>query len=337
MIKTLLYGETEEKQLPDIQKGFTTVHRLIPNLELTYSSIGKIVSDLSEDDMILFLDSEICSISNNPNFIQKISEQIKSKEVTFIDFTSDKEVISFDYATPTELFKTITHQLNIPLVGFCMPARMLTKLNHLHYSPRTIFIELAVQIISQGETHSDISLDNFMISGDSTQIPEDLYKMSNLERAMTLKSLISYYNIEEIFPNKAWDTRELYSASEAYIDLASMFINLTDFDSAFQCLKLGDTFEDSPRSLAMRGIISKMKGETLAAIANLVSSLQQYEIDVQSDPEKYKVSESALQSMKNGLRALNQRDNLKALNYFAEAVLAYDKYYKEMGMDHFLS
>jgi hypothetical protein len=102
-------------------------------------------------------------------------------------------------------------------------------------------------------------------------------------------------------------------------------------------LKLSDQLEDSPRSLALKGIIAFDRGETLGAVANLVSSLQQYELRKKSDGSHYlsfapNNLERINSNLNAGLQALNKRNNEAALEHFAEAVNDFDTFYTEHGV-----
>ena len=156
-------------------------------------------------------------------------------------------------------------------------------------------------------------------------------------RAQALKSFISIIPIEDIFPNHAWDAHLNESLAACYHTLAAYFIKLADFDSALDCLRHSDTLEDSPRALALKALISQANGETLGAVANMVSSLQQYE--QRKDPSApHYVSfqprdiEVVNAKLKDGLEALNRRDNETALNKFTEAVFNFDEFYDDLKL-----
>ncbi len=156
--------------------------------------------------------------------------------------------------------------------------------------------------------------------------------------ARLLQSAVNTINIEELFPNHAWETHQEESAAACYHTLAAAFIRLNDFDTATQCLAFGDRLEDSPRSLALKGIIALNKGETLNAVANMVSSLQEYERRKMDSKEHYlsfmpKDLEQINTSLQSGLSALNERDNDTAVNFFANAVFNFDSFYSDCGLE----
>jgi hypothetical protein len=172
------------------------------------------------------------------------------------------------------------------------------------------------------------------VDSDSASI----LSLAALDRAATLRIAISNCNIEELFPTHAWSIHHEESAAAAYHSLAAIFIKLGDFESAQSCLNLSDQLEDSPRSLALKAMIALNQGEVLVAVANLVSSLQQYETRKKGSSEHYLTFNPMDLNEINtrlcqGLEALNRRENKDALGHFAEAVFNFDSFYKEFGLD----
>lgn len=160
--------------------------------------------------------------------------------------------------------------------------------------------------------------------------------ISRSGRAAALREVVRHANIEEIFPNKPWSTNESESAASSYETLAAYFIKLGDSTSALECLQLSDKLQESPRSLALRAIISRQRGEVLGAVANFVSSLQQYEVRQLNAPQAVVPStakeESLNQKLRMGLEALNNKDNERAMEHFASAVFSVDSFYAECGL-----
>ncbi|MCI5065956.1 hypothetical protein MRY87_09555 [bacterium] len=162
-------------------------------------------------------------------------------------------------------------------------------------------------------------------------------RLSPQENGELLQFALASINIEELFPNHPWETFESESAAACYHTLAGRFIAFGALDKAQECLLYGDRLEDSPRSLALRGLIALRQGETLAAVANMVSSLQEYEKRKTQDekhylnfqPENLEVINSNLQ---DGLSALNKRENDRAVECFTDAVFQFDTFYKECGL-----
>jgi hypothetical protein len=167
---------------------------------------------------------------------------------------------------------------------------------------------------------------------------EEACRLSSRERANLLSCTVNSCNIEELFPDHAWTAHEEESAAACYHTLAASFIRLGDVDTAMQCLSYSDQLEESPRSLALRAIISQSSGETLGAVANMVSSLQQYEVRKKNSENKHYLTfaprdlEQVNVDLQAGLKALNQRDNQKAFEHFAAAVFNFDSFYQENGV-----
>ena len=158
------------------------------------------------------------------------------------------------------------------------------------------------------------------------------------EAAELLRFVVSECNIEELFPNHAWKEHEEESLSFCYHTLAAIFIRLGDSAGAIECLNISEQFEDSPRLLALRGIIASHEGRTLEAVANMVSSLQQYEVRKKNNGEHYMTFtptdlEDINVDLKDGLDALNRRDNAMAFECFSKAIFNFDSFYRELGIE----
>ena len=189
-------------------------------------------------------------------------------------------------------------------------------------------IFLAVAAAANGE---EISVDA-SISGNGM-----IQALTNSERADILRYAISECNIEDLFPNHPWHEFEEESLSSCYHTLAAIFIKLGDMESATECLNISEQFEDSPRLLALRGIVASSQGRTLEAVANLVSSLQQYEERKKNTGDHYLSFapgdiEIINVDLKDGLEALNQRDNQRAFECFSKAIFQFDTFFNEIGI-----
>lgn len=157
------------------------------------------------------------------------------------------------------------------------------------------------------------------------------------EQSQALSAILASHNIEELFPNLDWQRHSKESAALGYQNIAACFIKLKEIDKAYDCLNLSDSLEDSPRAMAMKGLIAEKRGATLEAVAQMVASLQQYESRkrdrlehlVQFIPRNLKVINSDLHA---GLAALNQRDNSQALKHFCSAVFHFDSFFEDSGL-----
>lgn len=179
--------------------------------------------------------------------------------------------------------------------------------------------------------------DGSSISHAATAEETEQEQMTNQACSRCLNQIINTFTIEEIFPNHAWKEHSQESAAASYHTLAAFFLRFEDYENADQSVRLSDQFEESPRSLALRALIAFNRGETLGAVANLVSSLQQYEERKKSDEHYVKFSPSDLEtinsSLMSGLEALNKRDNDTAIDHFAKAVFNFDGFYALYGLD----
>jgi hypothetical protein len=157
-------------------------------------------------------------------------------------------------------------------------------------------------------------------------------------KAQILRHAVNSVNIEEIFPNHAWSAHGNECAAACYHTLSAQFIRLSDMESALECLSLSDQLEDSPRSLALRGLIALGQGETLQAVANMVSSLQEYEKRKEDEERVHYLTftpkdlEKVNTDLQSGLDALNKRDNSTALEFFSDAVFEFDSFYEDCGL-----
>jgi hypothetical protein len=172
----------------------------------------------------------------------------------------------------------------------------------------------------------------------SIAAPADIsLRISGDALARMLRSITAQVNIEDLFPSHSWEDYEEESAAAAYHALAALFVRFGDLEAAADCLKISDKFEDSPRSLALKAMIAQIRGETLGAVANMVASLQSYEMRKHDNTRHYvqfipgnveKISDS----LQAGLVALNREDNERALECFSQAVFNFDPFFREAGL-----
>jgi tetratricopeptide (TPR) repeat protein len=201
-------------------------------------------------------------------------------------------------------------------------------------SPQEFIGMLAVSAVGMhyAVNATDISLET------ETLVMAELVADTNTQKANILRHTINSLNIEELFPNHAWSVHGNECAAACYHTLSAQFIKLGDLDSALECLSLSDQLEDSPRSLALRGLIALGKGETLQAVANMVSSLQEYEKRKEDAEKAHYLTftprdlEKINTDLQSGLDALNKRDNSAALEFFSGAVFEFDSFYEDCGL-----
>jgi hypothetical protein len=245
---------------------------------------------------------------------------------------------SFPTLETSSLINQISESQTFNLSAIVVHSELVNQLN----STRTIITNsfeqllLRLAIVSLGDYGSnDFNLAEFNIAGNSHVLE---YKLNSEECSELLQFTLTAINIEDLFPNKPWKNHEAEIAATAYHTLAARFFKFNDHARAKECLQYGDQLEDSPRSLALKGLIALKEGEILTAVANMVSSLQEYEKRkglasegryVQFRPNNLEVINSNLQ---NGLAALNKRENETAAEYFTGAVFEFDNFYNECGL-----
>lgn len=194
-------------------------------------------------------------------------------------------------------------------------------------------------IIDALAQHEAISiLPELSLSAEQEEEAGYVCSLSNASLSNLLRYAVNSVNIEELFPSHNWEEFSAESAAAGYHTISAQFIRLGDCPAALEAVALGDTLEDSPRSLALKGLIAHMQGETLQAVANMVSSLQEYERRKRDSEQRHFISFApqnldAIQSdLRSGLEALNKRDNGSALLHFRSAVFNFDSFYMQMGL-----
>lgn len=193
------------------------------------------------------------------------------------------------------------------------------------YSYTELVLKLMVAALMQGVDIDEEGSEE----GSIKEIP-------NASRAGAMRQILETSNIEELFPELPWKENSTASAAASYQTLAAMFVRLGDNLSARECLNCSEKFDNSPRSLALKAMISKANGETLGAVADMVSSLQQYEIrranSTPATSANIKNIEVINTHLVEGLEALQNRDNETALDKFSAAVFAFDPFYEAVGL-----
>ena len=229
------------------------------------------------------------------------------------------------------LISALATQKSWPIAAICCDVASLREFGAVE--SRTMR-GLSMKLISQAIGATVPVDENVVLSASA---PAMFNAPTDTERAQALQSAIAASNIEELFPNHAWSMHQEESAAACYHTLAALFIRFGDIETANQCIALSDNFEDSPRSLALKGVIARLRGEALGAVANMVASLQQYELrKAASDQHSLSFTPSNLETINSelraGLQALNQKDNETALSHFSEAVFNFDPFFAQWGV-----
>jgi hypothetical protein len=187
------------------------------------------------------------------------------------------------------------------------------------------YAQSVTECIAQAMIQSITDGDNVRISTVisplvNASFMESTCVLSPEAKARCLKVAVDGMNIEELFPNHNWGTYSEESAAASYHELTALFLRFQDPASAAECLDCSEKLE-----------------ETLGAVANLVSSLQCYESRKTNDGKHYLTFtptnlETVQSRLAEGLEALNQRDNERALASFSDAVFTFDSFYNEIGL-----
>jgi hypothetical protein len=232
-------------------------------------------------------------------------------------------------STVEKLTTTLMSECAFPFGGILFPVEILDEIPiEANQNIRLVALLLFCKAIARKTTH--FLIPHTIANKDSE------FLLSNFERAATMKELLSISNIEELFQSVGWDSPSDLpkKAAHCYRNLGAFFLRMGDLSSATDCVDLSESLHVSPRSTVLRGIIAANKGDSLTAVANLVSSLQQYEQNAAlqqeySNPLSEQVEIEVTSSMKQGLKALNQKDNLKAFGLFASAISKYDDFFAQ--------
>ena len=245
--------------------------------------------------------------------------------------TEDREF----HWSASELIQNIATRSDWPVTGVSTTRSYLKRAFNLNItSIREGLLSDLVLALSEDEEVRSFS-DVVELREDSLLSP--LTSLDEVALSRILNLAVDGFNIEELFPNHAWKEHSQESAAAAYHSLSALFLSLNDINSANECLKCSENLEESPRYFALKAFIAKEKGETLGAVANLVSSLQYYESRKKNDGEHYLAfNPTNLEEINSrlvaGLDALNSRDTERALTNFAQAVFKFDPLFKKFGI-----
>jgi tetratricopeptide (TPR) repeat protein len=233
---------------------------------------------------------------------------------------------------PGDFISHLQPNITIPCVALSASRTLLESGRFSCLTMAGFAIELMLEAYSRGES--------IEIIDSEITVPSDLgaIQAQNRELGRALRHAIEVIPVEELFPSNPWDTRHPESTLSCYQQLAAKFVRFGDLQAAESCLNQADRIAESPRSLALRAVVAMERGETLGAIAKLITSLQEYE--QQRQPRASIAVESGTNppfdsvntELKAGLDALNAQDNSSALRHFARAVREFDSFYRDSGL-----
>lgn len=288
---------------------------------------GKKISDLlshyNDNDFVVIATNDLISINN----IDFITDKSKSSDIIFIGNNNCIEIENLHSNDIINIIKS--NKITLPSI-ICIKCSILKSIGISEYRN---FQEVCMGVILSIVTNN---LNSLIYTNDETESCD--INLDNNMRAKILRELLQTTNIEDLFPNNNWEIFANESAAVSYHTLCAMFIKFNDLTSAKECLNLSSSFLDSPRSLALRGLIALEQNDDLNAVANIISSLQLYEKrkkklnnieKINTTPQDLNLIEERLNQ---GLDALNNKENHKAATLFADAVYTFDSFFKEQNI-----
>ncbi len=307
-----------------------------PGVELIHVTNGELnrsldeAAKITEGETVIVLDAALKISKEDLSKALEACSGTHAKLFSLVDETG-QSYCSHDF-TSEQLPAQIGYQHFLPMGIVSVPAVAMSNLDETTSAAEAICKVLINAISEAGPVETQTA--EIQIDKENA---EATVSMNNAARASALRFLIHSINIEELFPNHSWEKHQEECAAACYHTLAATFIKLEDYNSAIECLALSDRLEDSPRSLALKGLIALQKGETLTAVANMVSSLQEYERRKKETEGHYlsfipKDLEKINTNLQSGLSALNKRENDTAANCFREAVFHFDSFYEDCGL-----
>jgi len=291
------------------------------------------ISECNDEDNLLFINS---NATKDLNIVKQYLEEFKDKYSTSIAIAPcilDDEEIDVPELNIEKLAQSAAETDIWPLGCLCVQAGLL----HQHLADKEKISEVLIYALCDAAIKNlEIHIANTKITLDNT---DELCFLYAEQRAQLLSYVVNNCNIEDLYPQHAWSSYGEESAAVSYQTLAALFYKLGDIENAKECLSFSDQLEDSPRALALKALIAMHKGESLGAIANLISSLQQYELRKKEPNDKHYINfspesfEDINSCLHRGLEALNKRDNKTAVQHFASAVFDFDDFYSNVGID----
>lgn len=301
------------------------------------SSVLEAISRASKN-YLLYIDANLTLSAQQIEQLAIEMSRSPQSGAIYTPLQTGNEIIELPSVNIPNMVSIVAKQSTWPLLCIGLRTALLTDSEKIEgRTVQEILAKLLILAAVQRE-----SVDQFQaVEVDAGLLRE--CELPTIVQADVLSYLVNSCNIEDLFPTHDWINHEEEAAAACYHTLAATFIRLGDLDTAKQCLSFSDRLEDSPRSLALKALISLSAGETLGAVANMVSSLQQYEVRKTNEGNRHYLTfspidlESVNSSLHAGLSALNQRDNQTALEHFAEAVFNFDNFYSENGVDGLLN
>jgi len=267
------------------------------------------------------------------DFIES-TQAVSASEVLIADYQVDGQTITFPDLDISDLITWMSSETAWP-IGVVRCGNEATEVILRMTSATSASAVLAATIVNSIAHHHELHRAENAIALESKQLCA--FSLDSQSLAQLIRYTLEAINIEELFPNHPWEQFTEESAAACYHTLAALFFKLNDTETAVECINYSQGLEDSPRALALKGLIAYQQGETLAAVANMVSSLQEYEKRKKQSEEHYisfapKNLEIINDNLQSGLSALNKRDNNLAVGHFAKAVFEFDNFFEQCGI-----
>lgn len=272
---------------------------------------------------------------NGDGLLDAYNEAIEGGMV-FVSLAAGNETIELPEIESGNIVTMLARRVEFPLAAIAVDAETLRS----QMPEKSAFAnEIILRTAMRAHAHGDrVAASHAVASMSADANTRKRLSVSDKSLSQTLVTVIDNYMIEDLFPQHAWADHDKESLAACYHTLAAMFIRWGDTESALGCLQNSDALEDSPRSMALRGLIASIQGETLGAVAHFVSSLQQYEQRKNPDNQHYlkftpENFDKIHERLADGLEALNSKDNKRALANFAQAIFDFDPLFKDAGLD----
>lgn len=323
---TILIGTTRPRQ-PGAVCSF------IAENKMSVASAMRQAALIAKSNVLLFVDAR-SELSDSE--LSALSLFLQSGSQPHFAFAAvrraDGSMCSFEAMSKATAVDLIANQQEWPLAIIATTKSSMREMSELDgANSNEVLAQFMMRQIAAGNAVESMKVSTGFPSIDSGIS----LTLAATARARCLRTMVAHSNIEELFPQHPWGEHQMESAAASYHMIAANLIRYGDTTSALEALEVGDQLAPSPRSLALKGLIALARGEVLGAVANMVSSLQQYELgkDGQSYPSIAPANMEGINSkLRAGLEALHDRDNEKALEHFAEAVFHFDPFYKDCGI-----
>jgi tetratricopeptide (TPR) repeat protein len=330
MLHILAYGEKltllTQRKLASVYKS---CHLITAEKALSINELQAFSPGIQLSDKIALID--LNSFSKEEEVESAVTLLAKAPPLSFLELPTSLPSIWNDL-TPNRILDVLKHPCSFPFAAYSFTGNDVKNI-----SEEALYNYRVVGMLLRAKTASDSPSGSSLLS-HSLKIRSEEEELSPFEKSLLLTDLLKKANIEDFFTSVSWHIDPLKQAAACYTEISTIFLTFNDSASALECLNLAESFGEAPRMGALRGIIAVLEGQTLTAVANMVSSLQHYEEqpkDTSQNSLTPEVEKSITHDLKFGLKALNRRDNKKALEHFARALYNYDDYYSQMGLDRF--